>query len=164
MGVLVHRLLQALGNGLAHGRGGNVLVGCGSSGTGSGGWGSDLELLNVLLGDATTWTGALDLAERDTLLEGELLGGRAGVGATLEGGLETLTGGLGLLGLGCWGRLLLCGGRGGAGLVGWGLGSVGGLLSSTLLGRGLCSTSILNGKVLKGGDVGTLLDVDTDWL
>ena len=141
VGVLVDGLLQAVGDGLAHGGKGNVLVG-----RAGGGGGAGLVLLNILLGDNTTTASTLQGLDRDTLLKGKSLGRGRDVSLTVEGRLELLAGGLGLDGGG-----LRRGGRGR-----W-LGALGLLL--LLSGRGgLVTTSILQGERLEGRNIGTLLD------
>ena len=147
VGVLGHGLLQTVGDGLAHGGDGDVLVG----GTGGGG-GGGLVLLNVLLGDHTTTASTLEALDGHTLLEGEGLGSGADRGLTLKSGLELLTRSLGLLRSG----LLRGGGRG------RGLSALGLLL---LLRRGgLVTTGISQSEGLEGGDIGALLNKDGNGL
>ena len=143
VGVLGHRLLQAVGDSLAHRGDGKILKG-------GGGGSSGLVLLHILLGDLATLAGTLDGLEGNTLLESQSLGSVADVGLTVQAGLQLLTGGLRLLSGGLRGR-----GRGGR------LSALG----SLLLGRGsLLTTGISQGERLKGRDVGTLLNKDGNGL
>lgn len=142
VGVLSHGLLETVGDNLAHGGGGNILV-AGGSRAGST---ATLILLNILLGDLTTTAGTLQSLDGDTLLQSESLGSGADRGLTVQAGLELVTRSLGLNG----GRLR---GRG----RGSGLSALGLLL---LLGsRGtLVTTGISQGELLEGGDISTLLN------
>jgi hypothetical protein len=138
---------QAVGNGLAHAADGDVLKG----GTGSSDNRAAEGLLDILLGDLATLTGALQTIDADAVLAGESLGGGADVGLTVESSLESALGRGVLLGL----RSRRGSGRG----LGLGLGL---LLLGGSGGGG--TTSILNGELLKGGNIGTLLDKDGDGL
>lgn len=142
VGVLRDGLLQAGGNGLAHARDGDISVGSGGTSSGS----ASKSLLDILLGDLATRTGALDVAQVDTLLASKSLGSREGVGLALEGSLEA-AGEASVLGLGSGSR---SGGRGAGGALVLGL-----ILGDS--GGGLAA-GILESEVLEGVDVGTLLD------
>lgn len=150
--VLLGRLDEAAGNGLAHAADGEVLEG----GAGSGDSRAGGKLLDVLLVDAATLAGTLDVGKIDALLASEAQGRRGSVRLTVESGLETTLGRSVLLGLG----------RGGLGRLG--LGAID--LSINLLillgrGRGLgLAASILDGEFLEGSDIGALLDENGDWL
>lgn len=138
---------QAVGNGLAHAADGDVLKGS----TGGSDSRAAESLLDILLGDLATLTGALEAIDADAVLAGESLGGGANVGLTVESRLESALGRGVLLGL----RSRLGSGRG----LGLGLGL---LLLGGSGGGG--TTSILNGELLKGGNIGTLLDENGDGL
>lgn len=140
VGVLLHRLLQAVGNGLAHGADGDVLVGGASGGGGAG-----LVLLDIFLGDHTTPASTLEGLDRDALLKGESLGGGGDGRLTVQGRLELL---IGVLGLNSGG--LRRGGRSRR------LSALGLLL--LLGGWSSVVTSILQGEGLEGRDIGTLLN------
>lgn len=147
VGVVGHGLLEAVGNGLAHGGNGDILEGRTSGGTTRG-----LVLLNILLGDHSAAAGALEGLDGDTLLQSQSLGSRADRGLTVQAGLELVARGLGLLRGGFRSRC-----RGG-----W-LSALGLLL---LLGSrgGLVTTGISEGEGLEGRNVGTLLNKDGNGL
>jgi hypothetical protein len=140
---------QAVGNGLAHAADGNVLVG--STGGAAGGGGA-AGLLDILLGDLTVLTSTLEAVDANALLTGKSLGGSGDVGETVESSLETA---LRLVLLRLRSRL-----GGGSGLR-LGLG-----LFFLLWGSGLSgvTTSVLNGELLEGGDIGTFLNKDGNGL
>lgn len=144
VGVLSHRLLETVGDGLAHRANRNLLIGRLSSES----RGSRLGLLDILLCDNTTTTSALQALDGDTLLEGQELSSGADGGLTVKTGLELLVRGLRLLRSGgllsrSWGRRL---------------GALGLLL---LLGGGrLITTSIGQGERLEGRDISTFLNKD----
>lgn len=149
VGVLADGLLQTVCDGLAHAAEGEVLVGS-SGGASSRRGGSGL--LDVVLGDLATGAGALQAGQLDALLNGESLGGGGRVGLARKGSLELAAeaGGVGLgggLGDGCGrglfllGLLLLWGGRGGG-----------------------LTTGIGDCEALESGDIGSLLNVDSDRL
>jgi hypothetical protein len=145
VGVLGHGLLEAVGDNLAHGGGGDVLVGGSSRGSGA------LVLLDILLGDLTTTTGTLQSLDGDTLLEGKGLGGRADGSLTVQARLELVTRSLGLDGGGLRGR-----GRGRLSALG---------LFLLLGGRGsLVTTGISQGELCESGDISALLDEDSNGL
>lgn len=72
VGVLVHRLLEAVGDSLAHRGNRDVLKG----GAGRGARAAGLVLLHILLGDLAATASALESLDRDTLLQSQSLGGR----------------------------------------------------------------------------------------
>jgi hypothetical protein len=148
VGVLGHGLLETVGDGLAHGADGEILV----AGAGGGGADGGLSLLNILLGDDTTTAGALDALDGHTLLEGKGLGGGVDRRLTVETGLELLVGVLRLHG---GGRLRSRGGSGGLSALG---------LLLLLSGGGLVTTGISKGESLEGGNIGTLLNEDGNGL
>lgn len=148
MGVVGHGLLEAVGNGLAHGGDGDILEGRTSSGGTTGG----LVLLDILLGDHTTAASALERLDGDTLLQSQSLGSRADRGLTVQAGLELVARGLRLL-------------RGGLRSRGRGrrLSALGLLL--LLSGRGgLVTTSISQGERLEGRNISALLNEDSNGL
>lgn len=147
VGVLLGRLQQTVGNGLAHAAKRGVLKGSTRS---SNSRAAD-SLLDVLLRDLAALASALEVVQAHTLLAGQAQGLGIGVGLTVEGSFETTLGGRVLLGLG--------GGFGGRGL---GLG----LLLLLLLGSGSArvTAGVLESKLLEGRDVGTLLDKNSDGL
>lgn len=81
--VLLGRLLQPSGNGLAHGGQRNIF----ERRTGGGGGSGGLVLLNIFLGDLSTTSSALESLDRNTLLESESLSGRADLGFAIKSGL-----------------------------------------------------------------------------
>lgn len=142
VGVLLGRLEETVGNDLAHASQGNVLVG--SSGRGARGGRSGNGLLDIFLGDLATLARALDGGKVDVVLAGKANGSGESVGLTVKRSLEGTAGRSVLLGLG-----------GGGGGSGSGLGSLCGFGG---LDGGTVATSILNGEVGEGGNVGAFLD------
>jgi hypothetical protein len=142
VGVALPRLLEAVGNGLAHAAEGDVL----ERGGGAGGRGSRAAdgLLDVLLSDLAALASALEAVDLDATLAGQTLGLGADVGLTVQSGLELAFGWCVLLGRG--GRL---GGR---------LFSRRGLRLGLLLGGGSIATGILKGELLKGGNITAVID------
>lgn len=140
---------QTVGNGLAHAADGDVLVG---SAGGAAGGGAAAGLLDILLGDLTVLASTLEAIDVNALLTGKSLGRSGDVGETVESSLETA---LRLVLLRLRSRL-----GGGSGLR-FGLG-----LLLLLGGSGLSgvTTSVLNGELLEGGDIGTLLNKDGNGL
>jgi len=148
VGVVLDRLLQAVGDDLAHAADRDVLKVRAGSGNGR----AADSLLHILLGDLATLAGSLEAVEADTVLTGQSLGGRRGIGLAVEGGLQLALGGRVLLGLGCGRR-----GRG-RGRLRLGLLLLLGLGS---LGVAAC---VLEGELFEGRDVGALLDKDGNGL
>lgn len=140
-------LKQAVGNGLAHAGDGDVLV----SSAGGSDDGAAEGLLDILLSDLATLAGALEAIDAEAILTGQSLGGGADVGLTVESSLEAASGRV----------LLRLGGR--LGLSGSGRG----LRLLFLLGgsgfRGV-TTSILDRELLKGGNIGTFLNENSNRL
>jgi hypothetical protein len=142
------RLNQAVGNGLAHAADGDVLVGSTGGGASGGAAGS---LLDILLSDLAVLAGALKAIDLDALLAGKALAGSRNVGLTVESSLETAL------------RLVLLrlrSGLGGGSGLRLGLGLL--LLGSS--GLSGITTSVLNGELLEGGDISTLLNKDGNGL
>lgn len=139
-------LNQAVGNGLAHAADGDVLVGSTGGGAGGGGAGS---LLDILLSDLAVLAGALKAVDLDALLAGKALAGSRNVGLTVESSLETAL------------RLVLLRLRSG---LGGGLRLGLGLLLLGSSGLSGITTSVLNGELLEGGDISTLLNKDGNGL
>lgn len=140
---------QTVGNGLAHAADGDVLVG---SAGGAAGGRATAGLLDILLGDLTVLASTLEAIDVNTLLTGKSLGRSGDVGETVESSLETA---LRLVLLRLRSRL-----GGGSGLR-LGLGLLLLLGSSGLSG---VTASVLNGELLEGGDIGTLLNKDGNGL
>lgn len=147
VGVVGHGLLEAVGNGLAHGGDGDILEGRTSSGTTSG-----LVLLNILLGDHAAAASAFERLDGDTLLQSQSLGSRADCRLTVQAGLELVARGLGLLRGGLRSR-----GRGR-----W-LSALGLLLLFSSRG-GLVTTGVSESEGLEGRNIGTLLNKDGNGL
>ena len=148
VGVVSHGLLQAVCNGLAHGRNLDVLVGRASRSGGT----SGLVLLNVLLGNHTATASTLQSLDGNTLLESESLGGRADRGLTVQAGLQLVAGSLRFIG----------GGLFGGGSRGLGLSALGFLLLR--LRGGLVTAGIGQSERLERRDIGTLLNENSDGL
>jgi hypothetical protein len=154
-------LRQALGDGLSHRRDWDVLV-CGGGG-GSWGWGSRtwsggcggrgrLVVLDVALDDAAVGAGALDVLERDALLEGDHLGDWGREDSVADSGLSGLGWLLSWL-RGSWLGLLLLGLLL---LLGWLL-----LLGG---GRALHGLGVVEGEALEAADLLGILNIDGNWL
>lgn len=143
--VLGHRLLETVGDDLAHAANREILVGRGSGGAG-------LVLLNVLLGDNTTTASALQGLDRDTLLQGQSLSSRADRRLAVQRGLQLVSGVLGLNSGGLRRR-----GRGRS------LSALGLLL--LLSGRsGLVTAGVSQSEFRKWGNIGALLNKDGNGL